>query len=210
MSKITKIEVQKKDKNRVNLYVDDEFYHGLALDTVVKHGLKVGDDIDEKHFSDIVLESERITLFNKCLDYIGSSYKTAKQVRDYLKRKDYDSALIDETLAKLKEYRVLDDANFAQMYISTYKTKYGNNMLKKKLLEKGVSKTTIDTLLDENDTDEDVVRHLALKKLGSKEPTFENLAKVMRFLVGRGFDYDIVNSVCKNFGQDTESRDIYN
>lgn len=197
MGKLTKIEVQKKDKNRVNIYVDDEFYTGLAMDTLIKHSLKVGDEIDDAEFSGIVLESERISLFNKCLDYIGSSYKTTKQVRDYLRRKEYDDDMIKVTLEKLKEYRVLDDDNFARMYISTYKTKYGNNMLRKKLAEKGVSKSSIDEVLEENDVDYDVVCKLALKKLGQKEPTYENMTKVMRFLAGRGFDFDTVNSVCK-------------
>lgn len=204
MAKITKIEVQKKDKNRVNLYVDDEFYCGLTMDTLVKHSLKVGDNIDERQFSEIVLESERIFVFNKCLDYIGSAYKTAKQVRDYLKRKGYDDNIIKDTLAKLKEYRVLDDENYAHMYTNTYKTKYGNAMLRKKLLEKGVSKNIIDDCLAENDADEEVVQKLALKKLGTKSPTRENINKVMRFLAGRGFDFDIINKVCHNITRDVD------
>lgn len=202
MGKITKIEVQKKDKSRVNIYVDDEFFCGLAMDTLVKHSLKVGDEIEAESFSNIVLESERIALFNKCLDYIGSSYKTTKQVRDYLRRKEYDDNMIKDTLEKLKEYRVLDDDNFARMYISTYKAKYGNNMLRKKLSEKGVSKSIIDEVLEENEVDYDVVYKLAIKKLGQKEPTYENMTKVMRFLAGRGFDFDTVNKVCKDIMKD--------
>lgn len=198
MGKITKIEVQKRDKNRVNIYVDDEFFSGLAMDTLVKHSLKGGDEIDEEHFSNIILESERIMLFNKCLDYIGSSYKTTKQVRDYLKRKEYDDSIIKETIEKLKEYRVLDDENFAHMYINTYRSKYGNNMLRKKLMEKGISKPIIDEVLDENLPDYDIVYALATKKLGRKEPIYDNMAKVMRFLAGRGFDFDIVSKVCRD------------
>ncbi len=197
MGKITKIEVQKKDKNRVNLYVDDEFLCGIAMDTLVKYGLKVGEEIDEAKFNSVVIESERIFLFNKCLDYIGSSYKTAKQVRDYLKRKGYDETLIKDTIEKLKEYKVLDDENFAQMYISTYKTKYGDMMLRKKLFEKGVSKSIVDDLLTDFESDEDIVYNLAIKKLGQRPATYENMTKIMRFLAGRGWDYDTNNAVIK-------------
>ena len=45
--KITKIEIQKKNKNRVNLYLDEEFYCGLSLETIMKNHLKEGFEINE-------------------------------------------------------------------------------------------------------------------------------------------------------------------
>lgn len=197
MAKITKLETQKKDNSRVNLYLDDEFYCGLSMDVVVKYSLKVGSEIDIDYLVNVVYESEKIRIFNKCLNYIGSSYKTAKQVREYLKRKDYDDKLISETILKLKEYKILDDENYTEVYISTYKNKYGNTMLRKKLSEKGVSKDIVDEYLKENGVDEEIVYNLALKKLGQKPATYDNMSKVMRFLVSRGWDYDTNNKVVK-------------
>lgn len=202
MAKITKLETQKKDKNRVNLYLDDEFFCGLSMDTVVKHCFAIGQEIDDEHLKNIIYESEKITLFNKCLDYIGSSYKTTKQVRDYLKRKEYDDELIKVTIEKLKEYKILNDDNFAEMYVSTYKNKYGNNMLRKKLFEKGIGKDIVDKYLEENKADEEIVYNLALKKLGQKPATYDNMSKILRFLSGRGWDYDTSNKVIKKIMKD--------
>lgn len=197
MAKITKLETQKKDKSRVNLYLDDEFFCGLSMDTVVKYSLRVGLEVEDEYLNGVIYESEKITVFNKCLDYIGSSYKTSKQVRDYLKRKEYADDLIKCTIEKLKEYRVLDDDNFAEMYINTYKNKYGNGILRKKLFEKGVSREIIDKYLEDNVPDEEIVYNLAIKKLGQKPATYENMSKIMRFLASRGWDFDINNKIVK-------------
>lgn len=40
MPKITKIEVQKKNKERFNLYLDEEFEMGIDMDTYVHFNLK--------------------------------------------------------------------------------------------------------------------------------------------------------------------------
>ena len=42
MPKITKIEVQKNNKERFNLYLDDEFEMGIDIDTFVYFNLKKG------------------------------------------------------------------------------------------------------------------------------------------------------------------------
>ena len=47
MVKISKVEVQAKNKSRVNVYVDGEFYTGLDLDTCVKYGLKANYEIEQ-------------------------------------------------------------------------------------------------------------------------------------------------------------------
>jgi regulatory protein len=43
--KITKIEIQKNNKNRVNLFVDDNFFCGLSLETIVKNHIKENQEI---------------------------------------------------------------------------------------------------------------------------------------------------------------------
>lgn len=40
MNKITNVEVQKKNKNRVNVYIDEEFAFGCDAEIVYKYGIK--------------------------------------------------------------------------------------------------------------------------------------------------------------------------
>lgn len=46
MPKITKIEVQKNNKERFNLFLDEAFEMGIDIDTLVKFNLKKNQMID--------------------------------------------------------------------------------------------------------------------------------------------------------------------
>ena len=48
MAVITKIEIQKNNENRCNIYLDDNFYSGVESIIVFKYRLKVGMEIDKQ------------------------------------------------------------------------------------------------------------------------------------------------------------------
>ena len=48
----------------------------------------------------------------------------------------------------------------------------------------------------------DILFNIAIKKLGNKEKTRENLDKVYRFLISRGFDYDEVGQTIKRLKEE--------
>ena len=197
MIKISKIEVQKKHDNRVSIFVDDEYYASMFLDTAVKYGIKKDLEIEEEVFKNYLIESEKHLAFNKALNYLNTALKTAKQIRDYLNKKGYDKITIDYVIEKLKEYNYLNDRVFAETYISTYSNKYGKNMLKNKLFEKGVPRNIVDELLGEFESNEEVIDKLLVKKIGTKQITEDLLVKATRFLLGRGFSFDEVNSAIR-------------
>ena len=123
MGKITRLEVQARHKDRVNLYIDDVFVTGLTLDTAVKNGLKIGKDVDEKFVVDMIFDSEKQSAFNKTANYMKSSIKTVKQIKEYLNKKGYDEAVINAVVEKLKEYKYLDDSQYVTAFVNTNKSK---------------------------------------------------------------------------------------
>ena len=192
---ITKIEIQKSNDERANLYLDEKFFSGISLELVVKEHLKVGMEIDENKLSELILEDEKGKALAKAVKYIGSNLKTEKQLRDYLKKKEYNFATIDYVMDKLKEYDYLNDENFAKAYILTYSKKYGKLKLKSQLKMKGIKDSVIENLLE--DVQSDSIDLVAKKYMKNKELTYENLQKLMRFLYSRGYEFDDINS-CVN------------
>lgn len=192
---ITKIEMQKSNDERANLYLDEKFFSGISLELVVKEHLKVGMEIDENKLSELILEDEKGKALAKAVKYIGSNLKTEKQLRDYLKKKEYNPATIDNVIDKLKEYDYLNDENFAKAFILTYSKKYGKLKLKSQLKMKGIKDSIIDNLLE--DVQSDSIDLVAKKYMKNKELTYENLQKLMRFLYSRGYEFDDINS-CVN------------
>ncbi len=204
MLTITKVEVQKKHNDRVNIYVDDEFYSGLNLDVCVKEGLKAGVELTEEKLNQIILDSDKVVALNKTVKYMQSALKTTKQIRDYLRKKEYSKIVVDYVIDKLNEYKYLDDEAYAQAYINTYGAKQGKLKLKASLLNKGVSAKIADELLETYESNIDDIMKLAIKKLGNKPKTYENLTKTMNFLASRGYEYDDIKKVINQLKENND------
>ena len=190
--KITKLEVQKNDKNRVNLYVDDEFYSGIPAELVYLEHLKTGLEIDEKDLKKIIFENEKSKAMSRVTKYIGSSLKTQKQIRDYLRKKEYSDDTIEFVMSKLVEYNYIDDQKYAQAYVLTYGKKYGKLKLISQLKIKGVSEEIIECVLEDNKVDS--IESVASKYLKNKVMSYEVSQKLFRFLYSRGYEFDEINS----------------
>ncbi|HBO48223.1 MAG TPA: hypothetical protein DD614_00055 [Clostridiales bacterium] len=190
--KITKLEVQKNDKNRVNLYVDDEFYSGIPAELVYLEHLKTGLEIDEKDLKKIIFENEKSKAMSRVTKYIGSSLKTQKQIRDYLRKKEYSDDTIEFVMSKLVEYNYIDDKKYAQAYVLTYGKKYGKLKLISQLKIKGVSEEIIECVLEDNKVDS--IESVASKYLKNKVMSYEVSQKLFRFLYSRGYEFDEINS----------------
>ena len=196
MGKITRLEVQARHKDRVNLYIDDVFVTGLTLDTAVKNGLKIGKDVDKKFVIDMIFDSEKQSAFNKTANYMKSSIKTVKQIKEYLNKKGYDEAVINAVVEKLKEYKYLDDSQYVTAFVNTNKSKYGVRKLREKLKQKGVADVNL-SVLDDYEEDVDALKKVAEKYMSHKEKTPENFNKLYRFLAMRGYNFDDINA-CVN------------
>ena len=190
--KITKLEVQKNDKNRVNLYVDDEFYSGIPAELVYLEHLKTGLEIDETDLKKIIFENEKSKAMSRVTKYIGSSLKTQKQIRDYLRKKEYSDDTIEFVMSKLVEYNYIDDKKYAQAYVLTYGKKYGKLKLKSQLKVKGVSEEIIECVLEDNKVES--IESVASKYLKNKVMSYEVSQKLFRFLYSRGYEFDEINS----------------
>ena len=190
--KITKLEVQKNDKNRVNLYVDDEFYSGIPAELVYLEHLKTGLEIDEKDLKKIIFENEKSKAMSRVTKYIGSSLKTQQHIRDYLRKKEYSDDTIEFVMSKLVEYNYIDDKKYAQAYVLTYGKKYGKLKLKSQLKVKGVSEEIIECDLEDKKVER--IERVASKYLKNKVMSYEVSQKLFRFLYSRGYEFDEINS----------------
>ena len=84
MRKITAITAQERNKERVNLFVDGEFFAGVSLETAMKLRLKAGDEVDADRLNEILTETERADAMARAADYALKNLKTKRQVKDYL------------------------------------------------------------------------------------------------------------------------------
>lgn len=205
MGKITKIEVQKRNKKRVNVYIDEEYAFSVGMEIVYKENLSKGLEVDEEKLSIIVKKENVSKCKEAALRILDKSYKSEKELREKLFQKEYDKYAIDQTLNFLQEYNLVNDEKYAKLYIKDRLRTQGRNKIKYSLIQKGINEDIISELLEDSDKEEEknIAYNLANKKylqLKKRETdTYKIKNKLSRFLISRGYDYsltkDIINEI---------------
>ena len=204
---ITRIEYQKKNINRVSIYIDNKFAFGLTDEIRYKYNLKV-DDVIEQEFIDDILKAEELNkVIYNALNLLSYRQRSEKEIYDSLKRKGFDDANIDKAIEYLKSYKYLDDNAFATSFINDKKhlNKLGSTRIKYELIKKGVSKEIIETTLEiDSDEEYEVALELASKKINNYKGQDKNAIyrKLGGFLQRKGYPYDVVSKVLRNLLKD--------
>lgn len=188
---ITKIAVQEKKKDRVNVFIDGEYSFSLSKETALKYRLKVGGELTDADVREMTLESEKVVATEKAVGYVSKSLKTKKQVYTYLKGKGYSENVIHAVLEKLIEYGYINDKEYAKRYAESTIKNQGKMLTVYKLMMKGVSKDNAESaFINLEGSLNDSARALAEKRLKNKEKSKENIYKTYKYLLSKGFSYD--------------------
>ena len=206
MNEITDITPQVKDKRRCNIYVDGRFCCGLTLEATMKYRLKVGQIVTPERLSEIQLESEKNTAFDKALTHLSATQKTEKQVREFLIKKGYLPAVIEYVIEKLRSYNFLNDGAYAESYVGFAAKKKGGRLIRMELRGKGIDENEIDAALDTLDEEQEIQTAGAVleKYMRNKPCDKETLQKAYRYLMGKGFDYEIIRTALRQYGADDD------
>lgn len=199
MPVITSIK-QQKNKNRVNVYLDDKFGFGIDLDNFVLLHLKVDTELTEKEIEDIVKKSEYQKTLDKLLRFAMVRPRSEKEVVGYFRRKKVHESMHEKLFEKLKHLELLDDTKFAKWWVEqrqNFRPK-PKRILSIELRIKGIKKEIIDEVLGEEIVDEEkMAKELIAKKAykwESLEPR-EVKQKISQYLAGKGFSWDVIEKV---------------
>ena len=196
---ITKIEVQKKNKQRANLYLDGEFYCGLSCELVVKNRLKEGSEVNTSFVDSLKNDAEKDIALSKTLNFISKSQKTQKQIKDYLTKKGFEDTIINYVLQKLEEYNFVNDEEYAKNFVK-YKTKSsGKRKILMELKQRGVREDLAKNSVESFSKDEENIYNVAEKYLKSKERDFKTKQKAFRFLLSKGYESENILACLNKF-----------
>ena len=145
--------------------------------------------------------------YNLSLRFLSYRPRSEKEIIDYLKKKsssvktsEGQEKLIESIIKKLKEYKFIDDVEFAKFWIEQ-RTKFKHKpirVIEYELKQKGINKDLIDEVLSSFESSKEVDLESA-KKLAEKKLDFyrslnpkKRQEKVMSYLLRRGFNYEVV------------------
>lgn len=199
---ITKIEKQKKNKERYNISIDGEFAFGLYEDSLVKYGLRSGDELTPEKIKEMQEYDE--FGYGKKVAYSFLAYKqrSKKELVKKLKLKKISDDSIEKITELLEKQKYLNDGIYAVNYIEDKLNSrpIGKRLAKLKLSKKGIDKELIEATLEKIYT-EDTETEYAEKVLEKyvKKVKYKNEAdkknKCYKYLISKGFDFDTVKRV---------------
>lgn len=108
---------------------------------------------------------------------------------------------IKEIVKWLIDNNFINENRYAAAYTreKLYINKWGKNKIREGLIGKKINRDIIDTTLSEIDVEDykSICHQLLEKKSKSIPPDdeYKTKVKIIRFLVSRGFEYDIINSI---------------
>lgn len=201
---ITKIDKQKKNNKRYNLYIDGGFLCGIYDDTILKFGIASGDELSEKEINDIRDFDEYMYGKKAAFDYLSFRIRSISEIKKKLKTKKLSDCNIERVITHLTELGLVNDEDFARQLINEkIKNKpAGKKLLQQKLFEKGISKQISEDVLNNIFTSE-IEKELALKVYDKLKPKLEGLEKqdmkkkIYETLARKGFDYEIINEIIR-------------
>ena len=164
------------------------------------YGIEEGADLSEADYNQIVSEILIPRCKKRALHLLEKQDRSEKNLRDKLKEGGYSEEIIDIAIDYINDYGYLDDARMAASHIRFYQDSRSKLRLKQDLIGKGISSEVIDRVLEEEYTcdESELIEKLIMKKHYDKEnATYEERAKMFRFLAGRGFSSDSINRVLK-------------
>jgi regulatory protein len=207
--RITAIEPQKRNPQRVNIYLDGEFAFGLAA--IVAGWLRVGQELDDEKIVQVKSQDEREATYQKALHFISFRPRSTMEVRQNLAKRGIPESRIIETLERLKKSGTLDDAAFASMWVENRNTFHprGKTALRMELRQKGLSdeiiQRVLETQVNEDDLALEAARKYARRLTGLKWRDFYR--KLGGFLARRGFTYTTFAPVISKVWEDSLTAD---
>jgi len=209
MRKITAIEPQQKNPQRVNIYLDGEFTFGLAR--ITAGWLKIGQDLSEEKIAALQTEDANETAYQKALHFLSYRPRSSAEVRQNLTKRGTPEALIEETVNRLKQAGLVNDPEFARAWVENRNTfrPRSKSALRMELHRKGLSDEIIQPVLDEQVNEEalafEAARKYARRLAGLEWPAFRQ--KLSGFLARRGFSYTTLSPVVSEVWKEIQTAD---
>ena len=194
---VTRLAQQKKDLDRVSVFVDESFAFGLAVDLVIEAGLHKGQALSAEQQRALLVRQETYAAKASALAGLASKARTTREVRDALARKGFADDVIEDTVADVVRLGLVDDAAYARAFVrGRFSGRgYGPARLRQDLMRKGVGRDAIEAALAELSESEDLgdaARDQAARKwrtLSSEDDLRKRKKKTMDYLVRRGFSF---------------------
>lgn len=207
--KITALKLQKRNRQRINVYLDGEFAFGLSR--IVAAWLEVGLELSDAKIAQLQAEDTLEVAYQRALKFIGYRMRSVAEVKDKLKEYGFAEEEMAEVIDRLRRNGLINDERFAEAWVENrveFRPR-SRRALSFELRQKGVPEEVIDETLENTISDEELAYLAAIKQARKYKdlewPDFRR--KMGAYLARRGFAYNIISPAMDRVWAEQRSRD---
>ena len=190
---ITALRFQKRNKDRVNVYLDGQFAFGLAVVEAVH--LRVGQVLDDDDIARLQRQDEVERAYERALNFLSYRPRSEVEVRRNLRKKNGEDEVVEVVVERLTRAGLLDDREFARYWVENRLqfNPRGARALRHELWEKGVPTSIIDDTLADfgEETAARKAAEAGVRRLAHLEPR-DFRRRLGSYLARRGFSYAVI------------------
>ena len=191
---VTKLERQRKRKDRWSVFVDGEFMFGLDEVDLLYYKLTEGAQISQERLDYLRDQVVYAKASQRALDFLSHRPRTVREIEDKLSE-DYPPDITGRVMDMLFEYKYVDDASYAVEYVrERVNMGYGPLKIEWELRNRGIGQELIDTALEQVSEIHVKSAAAALRAKYRNKPEMDDKerSRAFNFLLRRGFDSDTV------------------
>tara|TARA_B100001013_G_scaffold325794_1_gene238036 strand:+ start:198 stop:833 length:636 start_codon:yes stop_codon:yes gene_type:complete len=204
--KVVDIQVQKRRKNRRNIYLDDGSVFGVSEDVFISIRIHIGDTISDQVFNDILESDSKSKIYNSAISLLSYRMRSKSELKDRLIRKNYNEDGIMDVINNLELKGYLDDEKFAYAFA---KEKVKNKLIGPAALKFEMSSHKLDLeLIDRtiNSIYDMFPQKMIINRLITKWKVKDSIgkdpkikSKIINRLKNKGFYWDDIQSAINAF-----------
>ena len=196
--KITKLSVQVKNADRVNVFIDNKYTLSLTLNQILEQKLKVGLELDQPDVNLLQKLSQDGKVRARALEWVLLRPHSQKELKQYLQKKQIQQELVDSICNEFVSKKYIDDKAFAYWWADNRSRKLkSDRFIKLELMQKGVDAQIVKQVIDDDNSQNNRLKELIKQK--KRQTRYQDQLKLKQYLLGKGYTYsDIADALAED------------
>ena len=206
-----------KRRNKIILYFDESEKIEIYYDVYLNLSIFKGDEISPKRIEEIKLANAEFEVKNSAFRYLSNRNHSIFELKNKLKKKGFDSQIIEEVITYLINKKYLNDLTFAKNFVRNRVEgkKEGVMKITSELYRKGITREIIAEVTESIKENPKNIKNAfelgksKLEKIQKRGETYFSKikSKLFLFLKGRGFTSDVIFEVIRKLNIKDEEFD---
>ena len=204
------LKYKKQSSGKYKVFFDNDTDLLLYEDVILKYELLLKKEVTSKELDEMLNFNLECDVYYVSLKSLNSRFKSVKELKDSLIKKEYPPEFVDKAITKLLNQGYLNDRSFSKSYINSQiiTTSKGPNKIFSELKKKGVNEDIISKEISVFDEDMQIekIRKIVNKLLKTNKSrggvVLKN--KIFNDLITFGYSTTVINRVLNSYTFDPD------